>query len=184
MKQSKKKLTLNQLTMSWFSRCFLPELCQPKGVVSHLKSGTPIDAKRPALTLMRWELTAGLAHRCGRIISSPMIALTRGRDSDFSGIGGDCQVTGKLTKLSLVAYCWRSGWEHFSSNNRRTVTDRPGTKIQLFSFASVTMAIGSIIVFCSSNQPAMFFKYTLTTKPGRQTPVLVYTTDTGWYYSY
>ena len=53
MKQRKKKLTLKQLAMSWFSRCFLPELCQPKGVVSYLNPGTPFDAKLPALTLMR-----------------------------------------------------------------------------------------------------------------------------------
>ena len=53
-----------------------------------------------------------------------------------------------VSLLLFVASCWRSGWERFSSNNRRTVTDRPGTKIQLFSFASVTVAIGSTIVFC------------------------------------
>ena len=34
---------------------------------------------------------------CTVPISSPVSPLTRGRDSDFSGIGGGCQVTGKLT---------------------------------------------------------------------------------------
>ena len=62
-----------------------------------------------------------------------------------------------VSLLSLVACYWRSGWEHFSSNNRQTVTDRPGMKMQLFLFALVTMVIGSKIVFYSSNQPAMFF---------------------------
>ena len=61
-----------------------------------------------------------------------------------------------VSLLSLAACCWQSGWEHFSSNNWRTVTDRPGTKMQLSSFASITVAIGGIIVFCSSNQVAMF----------------------------
>ena len=55
-----------------------------------------------------------------------------------------------VSLLLLVACCWRSRWKHFSSNNQQTVTDRSGTKMQLFSFASVTEAIGSIIVFCSS----------------------------------
>ena len=66
------------------------------------------------------------------IISSPLGPLTRGRDSDFSGISGGCQVTGRLD-YKVVACCWRSGWEHFSSNNRQTVTDRPGMKMLRFA---------------------------------------------------
>ena len=88
-------------------------------------------------------------------ISSPLSPLTGGRDSDFGSTGGGCKSLVSL--LSLVACCWQSGWEHFSSSNRWTVTDRPGTNMQLFFFAAVT---SGIIVFCSSIKPAMFFKYT------------------------
>ena len=74
----------------------------------------------------------------------------------------------------LVACCWQSGWEHFSSNNQQAVADRPTTKMQLFFCALVTMAISSIILFCSFNQSAMFFKYTFqqTTKLWRKIPMI------------
>ena len=84
---------------------------------------------------------------------------TCGRDLDFGGTGGGCKSLVSL--LSLVACCWWSQWEHFSSNKWRTVTDRLGTKMQLSSFTSVTVAIGGIIVFSSSTQPQpCFLRYT------------------------
>ena len=88
-----------------------------------------------------------------------------------------------VSLLSLVACCWQSRWEHFSSNNRQTVTDRPETKMQLFSFASVTMAIGSIIVFCSFNQQAMFLstRFNRRQNYGIKFQLYPYNTENNWY---
>ena len=119
---------------------------------------------------------------CTAPISSPLSPLTRGRDLEFGGIGG-LAAKSLVNLLSLVAYCWRSGWEHFSSNNRRTVADRPGMKMQLLSFASVTVVIGSIIVFCYSNQPAMFLSTRFNRRQNYDVKFWLYqyTTENNWY---
>ena len=50
--------------------------------------------------------------------------------------------------------------------DEQLVTGHAGMKVQLFSFTLVTVAIGSIIVFCSSKQPAMFQVH-VSTRGGR-----------------
>ena len=128
-------------------------------------------------------LDAATSDVCTVPISSPLSPLTHGRDSDFGGTGGGCKSLVSL--LSLVACCWRSGWEHFRSSNRRTVTGRPGTKMQLSFFALVTVAISGIIVFCSSNKPAMFLSTCFNRWQNYDIKFRLYpyTTENNWYYS-
>ena len=46
---------------------------------------------------------------CTVPISSPLSPLTRGRDSDFGGIGGGCQVIGKLAIACYLPLTIRMG---------------------------------------------------------------------------
>ena len=94
-----------------------------------------------------------------------------------------------LHVLSLVACCWRSGWEHFSSNNRWTVLNWQARD----EIAAIFLRYGdcgdqwhNCILFLQSASHVLNTRFNRQQNYDVKFRLYPYTTeknDTGWYYS-
>ena len=125
---------------------------------------------------------------CTAPISSPLSPLTCDRGWDFGGISGGYQVTGKLAIACCLLLTFRVSWEHFSSNNQQTVTDRPATKIFCFgdrgdrwhNYCILLLELASHVFKVHVHRHQ---SYMCMTSNSDYIRILQKIIDTGWYYS-